>query len=101
MSSNAILIGGVVSGFCVIAGYSIYLWRVFKSNPGNRLIECGVLTVIAFLAMVPFSGIPSFTDHIPDWIFMLWLFLVVLLCFTTLFFLAQRIWRALAHGQKH
>jgi glycopeptide antibiotics resistance protein len=101
MSSNASSTGGIVSGFCVIALYLIYLWRVFKSNPGNRLVECGVLTVIAFLAMVPFSQIPGFTDRIPDWIFISYILLVVLLCFTTLFFLAQRIWRALTRGQKH
>jgi len=93
--------GRIVTGFCVIAGYMVYLWRVFKSNPGNRLVECGVITVAVFLAMVPFSRIPGFLESLPAWIFLTYLLLVFLLCFTTLFFLAQRIWRALARGERH
>jgi len=31
--------------------------------------------------------------HLPDWVFILWILLVLLLCFSTLFFAAQRIWR--------
>jgi ABC-type Na+ efflux pump permease subunit len=99
--SNASTAGAIISGFGVMAGYLLYFWRVFRSNPGNKLVECGTITVAVFLALVPFSRIPGFTDHIPDWIFMPYIFLVVLLCFTTLFFLAQRIWRALIRGAKH
>jgi ABC-type Na+ efflux pump permease subunit len=99
--SSASTAGMIVSGFGVMAGYFIYFWRIFRSNRGNKLVECGAITVAVFLAMVPFSRIPGFTDHIPDWIFMPYILLVVLLCFTTLFFLAQRIWRALIRGAKH
>jgi hypothetical protein len=77
----------------LLAAYSISLWRLARRNPGNRLLECGAITIIVFLAMVPLSQIQGFKDHIPDWMFLPWILLVVLLCFTTLFFLAQRIWR--------
>ena len=101
VSSNASSAGEIVSGFCVVACYLIFFWRVFKKNPGNRLVECGAITLVVFFAMVPFSRIPGFTDRIPDWIFLPYILLVVLLCFTTLFFLAQRIWRALIRGERH
>jgi len=100
MLPNAGSTGAIVSGVGVVAGYLIFLWRVFKRNPGNRLVECGAITMIIFLALVPFSRIPGFTDKIPDWIFVLYILLVVLPSFATLFFLAQRIWRGLIQGEK-
>jgi hypothetical protein len=59
------------------------------------------LTLIVFFATVPFSRIPGFTSHIPNWKFMLYILLVVLLCFTNLFFLAKRIWHTLSRGGRH
>ena len=93
--------GAVVAAIGVVAGYLAFFWRTFRQNPGNRLIECGALTLIVFMAMVPFSRIPGFTEHLPDWIFGLWIFLLLLLSFSTLFFVAQRIWRALARMKVH
>jgi hypothetical protein len=46
------------------------------------------------MAMVGFISIPGLLVHLPDWVFILWILLVLLLCFSTLFFAAQRIWRA-------
>jgi hypothetical protein len=99
--SNASTAGAIISGFGVTVGYFIYFWRVLRSNPGNKLVECGTITLAVFFAMVPFSRIPGFTDHIPAWIFLPYILLVVLLCFTTLFFLAQRVWRAVIRGARH
>jgi hypothetical protein len=99
--SNASTAGAIVSCFGVTAGYFYFFWRTFRRNRGNKLVECGTITVAVFFAMVPFSRIPGSTNHIPDWIFLPYILLVVLLCFTTLFFLAQRIWRALFRGAKH
>jgi phosphoglycerol transferase MdoB-like AlkP superfamily enzyme len=100
ISSNASTAGVIASAFGVMAGYFICLWRVFRSNPANRLVECGTITVSVFYSMVPFSLIPGIRDHFPDWILMPYLLLVFLLCLTTLFFLAQRIWRALFRRAK-
>jgi hypothetical protein len=78
--------------------YGVSFWRILRRNPGNKLIECGTLTVVVFLAMVPVSTIPGFTNWVPDWAFGLWILLTILLCFSTLFFLAQRIFQA---ARKH
>jgi hypothetical protein len=79
-------------GLLIFALYGLYFWRVIKKNPGNRLIECGSLTLIVFLALIPIMN----TGNVPDWFFVAWIFLIILLCFTTLFFLFQRIFRALS-----
>ena len=80
-----------VAGISVVTAiYSLSFWRLFKSNTGNRLIECGSLTLIVFVTMIPISKL----GEIPDRLFAPWLFLIVLLCFATLFFLFQRIFRA-------
>jgi len=77
-------------GFCITLFYAIYFWLIFKKNPGNRLVECGVITVALFLAMLPLSKLVE----IPAWLYGAWIILVVLLCFSTLFFVAQRAYRA-------
>ena len=101
MVSNASTAGGIFSGFAVITAYMVFFWRVFRSNTGNRLVECGIITMVVFFAMVPFSRIPGFADRIPDRIFVSYILLLVLLCFATLFFLVQRIWQALIRCQRH
>ena len=83
----------VGGGFIVSLFYAFYFWRIFKQNPGNRLVECGVITVALFLLMVPMSSL----GDIPDWLFGAWIVLVVLLCFSTLFFVIQRTYRSLHH----
>ena len=80
-------IGG---GVLVFLLYGLFFWRVFKKNPGNKLVECGCITVIVFLAMIPINS----AGAVPDWLFGAWLILVVLLCFATLFFLLERMIRA-------
>ena len=86
-------IGG---GLLVFFLYGLFFWRQFKSNPGNRLVECGSITLIAFFAMIPINS----AGDVPDWLFGSWLILIALLCFATLFFLLQRIFRALARRLK-
>jgi hypothetical protein len=78
-------------GCLITLFYAIYFWRTFKKNPGNRVVECGIITVALFLVMVPLSRL----GNIPEWFFGTWLILVALLSFSTLFFVAQRAYRAL------
>jgi heme A synthase len=85
----------VVGAFCVALSYIAFFWRTLRSNRGNKLIECGALTLIVCMTMLATTIIPGF----PSWAFFLLLILVVLLCFSTLFFLAQRIFRAV-HARK-
>jgi hypothetical protein len=82
-------IGGGVLAFLL---YGLFFWRVFKKNPGNKLVECGCITLIVFLAMVPINS----AGAVPDWLFGVWLILIVLLCFATLFFLLQRMFAAVS-----
>jgi hypothetical protein len=79
-----------VGTILVFLGYIGFFWRTFKSNPGNRLIECGSMTVIVFMAVIPLTQF----GELPDWLIVSWVILVVVLCFSTLFFVAQRIYRA-------
>jgi len=72
--------------------YGLFFRRLFKNNPGNRLVECGSITLIVFLAMLPINKI----GDVPDWLFGAWLILILLLCVAMLFFLFQRMFHAIA-----
>jgi hypothetical protein len=78
----------------VFLGYVAFFWRTFKSNPGNRLVECGSMTLIAFFAFLAVASL-SQPGKVPDWLILSWLILVLLLCISTLLFLAQRIHHAI------
>jgi Na+/melibiose symporter-like transporter len=80
-------------GVLIFLGYGLFYWRIFRSNPGNRLIECGSITLIVFLPFMAMIG--SNDGDAPGWLFGASLILIVLLCFATLFFLFQRVFRAL------
>jgi hypothetical protein len=77
-------IGGSLCAFLI---YARFFWWIFKRNPGNRVVECGSLTLIVFFAFLYFCK----PGNLPEWVFMAWLTLTVLLCFTTLFFVVLRI----------
>jgi hypothetical protein len=87
------LIKEVGGGLYSVVFYALFFWRVFKKNPGNRVVECGVITLAVFFAMIPLSKL----QDPPDWVFAPWLILVILLCFSTLFFVVQRAYRAIRH----
>ena len=91
ITSNGNGLRAIVAMLPALVFYAIYFWRIFKNNPGNRLVECGTITVAVFLAMVPLSKL----GDIPDWVWVPWLILVLLLCFSTLFFVGQRAYRAI------
>lgn len=78
-------------GLLILLLYGLFFWRLIQSKPRNRLLECGFLTLIVFTALVPVSN----PREVPEWLFGAWIILVILHCFSTLFFLFQRIFRAL------
>ena len=80
-------------GVLIFLGYGLFFWRTFKSDPGNRLIECGSITLMVFLTFMAMIG--SNSDAAPSWLFGAGLILIVLLCLVTLFFLFQRVFRAM------
>jgi hypothetical protein len=85
------LIRGVVGSLGLVLFYGFSFWRIFKSNPGNKVIECGSITLIVFVVMLALFKVPNF----PVWV-LAWLgLLVFLLCLLTMFFLVQQGYRAL------
>ena len=86
------MIRDVGGGLYSVIFYALFFWRTFKKNPGNRVVECGVSTIAVFLAMIPLSKL----QDPPDWVFAPWLILVILLCFSTLFFVVQHGYRAIS-----
>jgi hypothetical protein len=65
--------------------YALILWRVFKDNRGNRVIQCGSITLMLLLVMI---ALPI--DYLG------WLGpALFLLCMLTMFFLFQQGYRAL------
>jgi len=42
----------VLEGMPVFTLYAMFFWQTFKSNPRNRLVECGSLTLIVFLVLI-------------------------------------------------
>jgi ABC-type transport system involved in Fe-S cluster assembly fused permease/ATPase subunit len=68
----------------------MFFRRTFRSDPGNKVIECGGLTLMVSMGLFLLIKFDA-----PGWLFACGLMLVVVLCFTTLFFVAQRAWRAM------
>lgn len=91
IAMNGRLIQDIGGGLYSFVFYALFFWRVFKENPGNRVVECGVITLAVFFAMIPLTKL----QDPPDWVFAPWLILVTLLCFSTLFFVLQRVYRAI------
>ena len=89
-SENSVPFVGTI---LVFLGYATFFWRTFMSNRGNRLVECGSMTLIATFAFLAVASL-SHLGKVPDWLILLWLMLVFLLCLSTLFFLTQRVYQA-------
>jgi hypothetical protein len=71
--------------------YAFAFWRLFKDNRGNRVIQCGSLTLILFLVMAALMRIPHFPVDCVAWLGSA----LFLLCMLTMFFLFQQGYRAL------
>ena len=66
--------------------YAFILWRTFKDNPGNRVIQCGSITLMLFLVMLALMRIPKFPIDYVAWLGPA----LFLLCMLTMFFLLQQ-----------
>jgi hypothetical protein len=87
---NTTVVRGIVGSIGVVLFYGFSFWRIFKGNPGNRVIECGSITLMVFVVILA-----AFKAHLPVWV-LGWLgLLVFLLCLLTMFFLVQQAYRAL------
>lgn len=90
-------LSGIATAVGAIAFYAASFWRIFKRNPGNRVIECGLIAIMVVLSMAFISRL----GEISDWLFFPWLILVLLLCFSTLFFFVQSCVRAFRTRKEH
>jgi len=88
---NPSVIRDIASGIGLFLFYGYSFWRIFKSNSGNRVIECGSITLMLFAIILALFKIPN----LPDWVLPYMFILLFLLCMLTMVFLAQQGYRAL------
>jgi hypothetical protein len=85
------IVRGIVGSLGLVLFYGFSFWRIFNGNPGNKVIECGSITLMVFVVMLALFKVPNF----PVWV-LAWLgILLFLLCLLTMFFLVQQGYRAL------
>lgn len=89
-------IQSVIGGIAVVAFYGIAFWRIARQNAGNRVIECGSLTLVVMFALVALTRVPGLPDWIAPSIGLLLLFLALL---TMVFLLLQGI-HAIRHRKR-
>ena len=75
----------------LILAYSLSTWRIIKSNPGDRFIECSSITVMVFVLTMAVIRIRYF----PDWVLESLQVLLYLMTFLSIFFMFQQGYRAL------
>jgi thiol:disulfide interchange protein len=73
--------------------YWLSLWRIIRSNRGNRVIECGGITLVLFFLMLLLMKISS----LPDWVIPSLGLLLFLLCLLTVVFLVLQGVQAIRH----
>lgn len=77
-------------GIGLFSLYAFIFWRTFKDNPGNRVIQCGSITLMLLLVMMTLMRIPKFPIDYVAWLGPA----LFLLCMLTMFFLFQQGYRA-------
>jgi hypothetical protein len=83
-----------IASFLVMAMvYCLSLWRIIKGNRGNRVIECGSITLMLFFLMMLLMKI----TNLPDWVLPSLGLLLFLLCLLTMFFLFLQGIQAIRH----
>jgi hypothetical protein len=85
MSWQILLQGLVVTAFYAFAG-----WRLVKANSGNKVIECGVISLI-----LVFVGGAFAKSNAPDWIRESIGALMLLMCFATVGLFARECYQAI------
>jgi hypothetical protein len=73
--------------------YWLLFWRIIKSNRGNRVIECGSITLMLAILMMLMIRL----TNLPNWVLPSLGLLVFLLCLLTMFFLVVQGVQAIRH----
>jgi hypothetical protein len=83
----------IVSFLVVAVVYWLSLWRIIKGNRGNRVIECGSITLMLFFLMMLLMKF----KNVPDWVLPSLGLLLFLLCLLTMVFLFLQAVHAIRH----
>lgn len=83
----------IMNFLMVAAVYWLSLWRIIKGNRGNRVIECGSITLMLFFLMMLLMKL----TNVPDWLLPSLGLLLLLLCLLTMFFLLLQAVQAIRH----
>lgn len=73
----------LASFLLVAVVYWLLFWRIIKGNRGNRVIECGSITLMLSILMMILMKLPN----LPSWVLPSLGLLVFVLCLLTMFFL--------------
>lgn len=83
-----------IGSFLLIAVvYWLLFWRIIKNNRGNKVIECGSITLMLAILMMLLMKFAS----LPDWVLPSLGLLVFALCLLTIFFLLVQGVQAIRH----
>jgi len=86
----------IVSFLIVAVVYWLSLWRIIKGNRGNRVIECGSITLMLFFLIMLLMKL----SNVPDWVLPSLGLLLLLLCLLTMFFLLIQGVQAIRHRKQ-
>ncbi len=94
---DANIVRGIMGSVGLMLVYGLSLWRIFKSNPGDKFIECGSIAVMLLLVILASRKIP----HFPSWILTFLMVLLYVMIFVSIFFMLQQGYRALRGRKTH
>jgi len=96
-AADTSIIRTILTSAGLILAYGISFWRIFRSNSGDKFIECSSITVMAFVVTMAAWRIP----HFPDWAKDFLMVLVYGLTLFSVFFGLQQVYRALRRRKAH
>ena len=82
-ATDAYSIPNIVSGLALLLLYGWTFWRVWRRNPGNKLMECACIAGLIFLGMFGTMKVPG----VPIWVPALLGLLGVVVGFAMTFFI--------------
>jgi len=88
---DANIVRRIIGSAGLILAYGISTWRMIKTDPGDRFIECSSITVVVFVMTMAVIRIRYF----PDWVLESLEVLLYLMTFLSIFFMFQQGYRAL------
>jgi hypothetical protein len=94
---DASIARAIVGSAGVVLAYGLSLWRIFKSNPGDKFIRSATVTVMVLVVTLAAIRINYFSD----WVLTSLEVLLYLLTFISTFFMFRDGYRALRRRKTH